>query len=509
MHEELTLNVENFGPIAEASVKIKPLTIFVGQNNTGKSYLALLVYAISHSVHNALESADLPLYPYEYGLRHSRDPLTVHVLSKVRALNALKQWLPADTMMKRRIRPQQVIIPYNSLPKSLRQVADSHVEAYLEVCRKNLSNELRRCYGAKLLSDLACKTGDRRDFCLSIEQVWPELDLQFNFAGQELKLLRSSFSCRRQKLDFTMPSRSMFLRRLRRGGTLDFQEQGSEKDLEIMMLRSMAARIVDETPRQFMKILTRKAFYLPAARSGILQGQKVLSNSLMQAASYAGIEQIKMSRFSGVVVDFLSAIDSIEKSQHGSFYKLATQFEQELMAGTVELDVDRYQRPEIYFKEPKVGRLGLHRTSSMISELAPVILLLKYLLDNRSIIIVEEPESHLHPANQRLLAKLLARLVNAGVIVILTTHSDYFLQQMSNLVALGTKSASHIEKMGYGAQDVIHPDKVSAYLFESSKPPRGSRVRSLDVGDHGILDEEFGEVAEALYEETVESRRRA
>ena len=42
----LTISVKNFGPIAEGSVDLKPLTIFVGPSNTGKSYMATAVYSV-------------------------------------------------------------------------------------------------------------------------------------------------------------------------------------------------------------------------------------------------------------------------------------------------------------------------------------------------------------------------------------------------------------------------------------------------------------------------------
>ena len=42
----LTISVKNFGPIAVGSVDLKPLTIFVGPSNTGKSYMATAVHAV-------------------------------------------------------------------------------------------------------------------------------------------------------------------------------------------------------------------------------------------------------------------------------------------------------------------------------------------------------------------------------------------------------------------------------------------------------------------------------
>lgn len=44
--ENLNLSVANFGPIAKAEIDLRPLTVFVGPGNTGKSYLTILIYAL-------------------------------------------------------------------------------------------------------------------------------------------------------------------------------------------------------------------------------------------------------------------------------------------------------------------------------------------------------------------------------------------------------------------------------------------------------------------------------
>ena len=45
-HPEVQLEVRGFGPIAEAEVDLRPLTVFVGPSNAGKTYLATLIYAL-------------------------------------------------------------------------------------------------------------------------------------------------------------------------------------------------------------------------------------------------------------------------------------------------------------------------------------------------------------------------------------------------------------------------------------------------------------------------------
>ena len=56
-HPNVEIAVKNFGPIAEANIDLRPLTVFVGPSNTGKTYFATLVYAL----HGVL--AGFPRYP--------------------------------------------------------------------------------------------------------------------------------------------------------------------------------------------------------------------------------------------------------------------------------------------------------------------------------------------------------------------------------------------------------------------------------------------------------------
>ena len=43
--------VKNFGPIAEATIDLRPLTVFVGPSNTGKTYFSTLIHAL-HGIFN-------------------------------------------------------------------------------------------------------------------------------------------------------------------------------------------------------------------------------------------------------------------------------------------------------------------------------------------------------------------------------------------------------------------------------------------------------------------------
>ena len=58
-NNNLKLNVTNFGPIVKAEIDLRPLTVFVGPSNTGKSYLAMLIYALHRSFNGDALMLDL------------------------------------------------------------------------------------------------------------------------------------------------------------------------------------------------------------------------------------------------------------------------------------------------------------------------------------------------------------------------------------------------------------------------------------------------------------------
>ena len=70
----------------------------------------------------------------------------------------------------------------------------------------------------------------------------------------------------------------------------------------------------------------------------------------------------------------------------------------------------------------------------MVSELAPLVsCFFVSSIKPGDTLIIEEPEAHLHPGAQADIAVVLARLVRAGVKVIITTHSDWLLEEIGNL----------------------------------------------------------------------------
>jgi hypothetical protein len=264
--------------------------------------------------------------------------------------------------------------------------------------------------------------------------------------------------------------------------------------------------------------LPLQSFYLPAARSGIAQGHKVLSAALVRQSFRIGIDPIHIPTLPGITTEFLSNLISLDRrmrrrSTDSALEDAISFIENEVLHGKIDLDESSgLPIPEIVYMpvggQSALGKFTLDQTSSMITELAPLILFLKYLVRPGDMLILEEPESHLHPAAQRRMAQGIVRLVNAGVKVIITTHSDIFLSQINNLMRISHASKRWLREKGFDPRDCLKRDEVGAYQFAWDAEVGGCVVKESEItNDVGIENDAFDDVIHNLYEETVTVQR--
>ena len=141
----------------------------------------------------------------------------------------------------------------------------------------------------------------------------------------------------------------------------------------------------------------------------------------------------------------------------------------------------------------------------MVSELAPVVLYLRQTVRKDDVLIIEEPESHLHPAMQTAFAKVLARIVKAGVRVIITTHSDWFLEQIGNLMRIS--DLPEHERDGIpgidDSDELLDFNDVGAWLFKPSQDiTQGSKIEEIKLDrESGRFEVDYDAVREELYDQ--------
>ena len=465
------IEVADFGPIRRAAVDLRPLTVFAGQSNTGKSYLAMLVYALHECFYPN---------PTRFGRVQTR-----HLFSFSQGI-AESLWGKED--LRRSIvewwsvlgRSEAAPLP-DDLAMALRPLLQR-----LPGGGRYLAQEVRRCFGVEVIEDLVRREspGDRTIITLQIPDG----------RGRQNARYRADFGSKGVRLagQFgSLPQVSGF-------NSGDSESLGFDPTEPSFLLAS----VVSDVFESLMSPLTRRAHYLPADRTGVMHSHQVVVSTLIQSATAAGMRPSASSPFlSGVLADFLDGLIGMSRSARKSSHELADALEQNLLAGAVRLDQSASGYPSFVYRPANWDSdLPLTRTSSMVSELAPVVLYLRHLVEPGNMLIIEEPESHLHPALQAEFTRELARLVHSGVRVMLTTHSEWILESLANLVRMSELPEERREGIP-GADVALAAEQVGAWLFKPDDGG-GSVVEEIPLDiDAGSFPAGFGEVTEALYNE--------
>jgi len=144
------------------------------------------------------------------------------------------------------------------------------------------------------------------------------------------------------------------------------------------------------------------------------------------------------------------------------------------------------------------------RSSAVVTELLPLALILRWQV-RPYFLVYEEPEAHLHPELQRKLARLLVRMARQGTRLLITTHSDVFVQEINNCVKVGALRARGDAEasLGPGEEEAwLAPDEVRAYEFGGDAEGK-TEVRRLEVIEEGVVAPMFNASIDAQSAEVV------
>ena len=491
--DSLELEVTNFGPIVEAKIDLRPLTVFVGPSNTGKSYLAILIYAL----HRFFRAGPYPIMqPITNGslsqyIKGDDDDLDLPDAEFDRILQALRAWEVENH--ERNVALSAPVAADLVLPL-LR-----HVDGLF---KEVLAEEITRCFGVDGTKDLIRHPGSNNaevvlqssglgeggntapfKYVLSMTRTGPQLIT----AIPEEAPLRVEEPPRR----YGYSSRLLSWRN-------DIDRMAGVSEVSEHLANSVLSFILGP--------MTRPAHYLPADRTGVMHAHRVLVSSLINRASQPRLRRDDpLPDLSGVVADFLNQLielDDPAERRRNKTDDLAKHIEQAILTGSVQIKTSAMGYPQFFYKpDGWKNALPLMNASSMVSELAPVILYLRHVVQPGETLIIEEPESHLHPAMQVEFTRQIAALVHAGVRVVVTTHSDWVLETLANLVRLSELPKARREGIE-GADLMLRPDQVGAWLFKPKRSPKGSVVEEIRFDpDAGGLESDYSDVAEQLYNE--------
>lgn len=176
---------------------------------------------------------------------------------------------------------------------------------------------------------------------------------------------------------------------------------------------------------------------------------------------------------------------------------------------------------EIMMKEQNLlFRMGLDKddtlpiaaAASSVKELAPLAMLVdKYPIEGLSILF-EEPEAHLHPSKQIAMADFVLLAVKKGCHMQITTHSDYFIRRINDILALekirqlDEKACRQLcKEIGLEEKILINDSMIGAYLLRRRED--GSVEIVKQSIDHGIPYDSFQTVLYIDYMNSIKIER--
>ena len=448
----MIIKVQKFGAIKNAEIDLsKKLSVFCGPNGTGKTYLAYLIYALTSQ--------------YNRNIGNSLSTDKIKELFENNETN-----ITIDS---------KVLLEYKS--GIFRSVKDNLWNIFA------LSENKSEKYFKD--TEIICLTTDN-DFLDIINKI--EIDEPVKLFGFEFNILKKSNS-----LDINIKLSDKIIK------NSDFKNF-----VDLLLLSSIYSIL------SFYPITSSTIF--PVERNSIYTFSDELSinnNERFElikelSAGKKDINPIELffkrtTRYPQPIRDGLRVAEDLENIQKNNslFFDFAEEIENELLKGKVGITSEG----NVEFASEKAPRIKLsfHQSSSIVKTLSSLVIYLKHLASYNDLLIIDEPELNLHPDNQVKLTRIFARLINKGLRLVISTHSDYIIREINNLIMFSNVDAKEdfSSIYNYNKGEYINLNDVSAYFFNyKNERAKQTEVTPIKIDKYGFEVETLDNTIDYLNE---------
>lgn len=433
----MIISVNNLGAIRQAELKFGKLTVICGSNNTGKTYVTYAIYGF------------------------------LDFWNKYFAPEIDEAYI--DKLLNKGV----VSIDINQFAKNAQKIVNSACEEYNKYLPIVLAAQKKLFESTKFKINL-----DEHDVQISYEFF--ENSLKPNKSKADILTLRKEKDS--NELIITL-----------------FQESGSESEVPVYVLQRAIGNALKV-------IVFGKLFPVPfiasAERTGAAIFRKELDlarNNLLKRISkndekidpFELLQELS-SKYALPVEDNLEFTRKLESlSKDLSFIaenhsELLSDFSN-IIGG--EFHVSR--NDDLYFipKSSKQLKLSMDESSSSVRSMLDVGFYIRHVAKKGDLLMIDEPELNLHPENQRKVARLIARLINCGINVFITTHSDYIIKELNTIIMMNSEKP-HIQKIvkqeKYLKDELLNIDDIQVYIAKevlAKVETRSSKCNTLVPAD--------------------------
>jgi len=461
----MKITLKNFGPIAHFEFDVdKDMHVIFGKNNIGKSYAITAVYLILKNLLEYLPNIyDGRNHKYNatYTKAHGEIPLLVSE-NDGKEINVTH-------------RIEEVIL------------------AYFDTMLNGIENSFKNSF-----PPIASLSNSKAKELLKIEINFSSFNIVIK--NNESKLFLESATLSQKALAAHSPE---FISKEvnQENAFFFFTKENSLHDLQ-----STIDHFLHDSRKELLTKIS-SVHFLPASRSGLYQALGSLSSIIVELSKSRNFlrNKLEIPSLSEPVSDYFLSLGNIDVSENHSFNEAISILENEILKGTVSFN---NETKRIMFKSNgMIDELELSFSSSMVSEIAPIVAYLKFIINNQntiwgvrfwnagnfestincSLLFIEEPEAHLHPEVQVKLIELFALLAGNRVKIVMTSHSNYMFNKLSNLLLEGK----------------VNAERVASYLMRATDVGSVTDMLAMKAEADGMNDDNFANTSEMLYEERI------
>ena len=465
----MIIHIRNFGKIESADIDLGNLTIFVGENNSGKTYIMQLIYGLINFFSTKEFNDFLGNFKWKY---NSEEIIREILESNDEDISKNILEIKADDRNF-----------YNNFQNALNDFISRNKEKIVEKTfnTRNLSIGSLSIEFEKIVDDLTIQ-------CTKNLKNTSKAKISFHF---------------NKSVNHTITS-------------ILFAQNNQYKSMNSIVKKSILTIIllmsfgINQYQLTDLPIL-----YLPASRSGLMllytnflaeyNDDKTFQNDDVVYQVNDGQTSENRYGLTEPIYDFLMFLLKHKTSEMISDKdrEIISFINENIINGTMEKTGTTMR----YKPASSEQSLPIYLSSSLVSELSPIYQILSG-IQKYSFILYDEIETCQHPTKQLQLARLLVRMVNAGYRMVVSTHSDTMAAAINNLITISFKEKKDelMSKLGYEKEDMLESANVKAYQFIIGKD---GKTKVEEVKSHfsvgvGFDFDIFNYANDKIYQDAVE-----
>lgn len=432
------MKIFNLGPIKEGEVKFNNMVIIWGMNNSGKTMLTYLLYAIQEEFRK---------YPFTFSNPHIDGVHNYEIVNSGKEIT---------------ISMDEIYSLYNKFQEYFEEKAQTILSEYFSIDQSYFSNFSIKFDENEIYNAIPIKRKKSRGFHrqrVEGQIVQSTFVLAKSDAGYEFRLLKQNTDIEFMDEEDHTPSKK----------TLNFSLESFDNYLS-----------------GFFKFMTNRAknIYFPAERIGINQFREELKSYRAVSDNDFLISKSRTSNYPKPIEDYINLMFGIEYQDKSERYReeLSDLIDGEFIYNE---DTDDFE----YKNKLMPKSVPFKVISSSLKSLFGIEEYLRWTrMLNSSSIIIDEPEMNLHPTKQVEIIDFFTKLImDNGISMILSTHSSYITRKLLNLL---------IENENFPEQSKsISKENVNIYEIKEGK------IKQIDLIESQDFIENFDTVSLALDEE--------